>query len=350
MKKGILTKIVLIILSLLALVGCGKHEHSFSYVVNNDGTHVIECLDEKCEYSENEACQYSSDYVCEICGYKHEHTFTYTSKEDGTHNKVCAECGLDENVGCVLNEEYVCSECGWTHEHILTYEPAGEAIHNAVCSIECCHYVNTEVCVNDDYLCATCGYEFPKWTVETRDARTYYARKELNVYKEPYKDSEVVKTLAVDDSIVCVGVVKQYKDEAVWFYQTDEGFFVEQERRPKCQGLKNLNPAKSNQVYIFDDFYDGYDKVKSEGVYNSVDEALIAISGHDRDWFRANWERRTDMWGRVMYTSPMILVEYREHPDGYTYPHYTSHGSIYLEDNGSVLTYTYKDVSYRFDY
>lgn len=161
---------------------------------------------------------------------------------------------------------------------------------------------------------------------------------------------------------MCVGVVKQYKGENVFFYQTDEGYFVEQKQKPKIGGLKNLSPAKSNRVWIFDEFYDFYDTTKVDKVYNSIDEALIDLTGHDREWYKANWVHQTDMWGQDMYVAPYRIVEYRINELGDSYPHSVSDGSIYIDSNGVVSTYGYggfdekgnwssdRRVFYRFDY
>lgn len=396
MKKRVLATLVLCLLLSMALAGCG-HEHSYIYVPNNDGTHRIVCEGERCEYSESGTCQYSSGYVCEICGHKHEHTYAYTmngdgthtitcsvegcqysaaenctyskdyicescefvhehnlvvtSKTDGTHNKACAACGFSENVPCVLNEEFVCTECAWTHEHIWAYETVGDGTHNVTCTYECCPYTNNETCVDNDYRCDVCGYEFPKWTVKERDARTYYARKKLNVYAEPTTGAEVVKTLAVDDAIVCVGVVKKYKDQDVLFYQTEEGYFVEQDFKPKNQGVQNLCIAKSDQIYVFDTFYiydeprPDYDIPAFERVYNSIDEALIDLTGHDREWYKANWVYKVDMWGRDVYNEPFVQVAENQ---------YVSYGTIYIDAKGKVSNYIYYkndiDIRYGFDY
>lgn len=346
---------------------CGhKHEHNFAYAINEDGTHTITCQTEECKYSTTENCTYSEECICEVCGFIHEHNIVITSNIDGTHNKICDSCGFNETVSCVLNEEFVCTECAWTHEHILAYESVGDGTHNATCTFECCPYTNSEKCVNDNYVCGSCGYGFPKWTVEKRDAKTYYARKKLKVYKEPSTDSEVVKTLSVDDSIVCVGVVKKYKGKNVWFYQTDEGYFVEQDSKPKASGLKNLCPAKANQVYVFE-FYpriQDYDNLKFEAVYNSIDEALIDLTGHDREWYKANWEYDPlDMWGRDVYHSPKRVIEYYTTEDGYTFPYKSvSDGTIYIDKEGVVSSYAYggfdeegnwsveRGVIYTFDY
>lgn len=346
---------------------CGHmHEHIYAYAANNDGTHIITCSSEGCDYSVSENCIYSEEYICESCGFIHEHSLTVTGNNDGTHNTACVECGFSENSLCVLNEEYACTECAWMHEHVFTYESAGDGTHNVTCSFECCPYTNIENCTNSDYLCVTCGYEFPKWVVKEKEAKTYYARKKLNVYSEPSADSEVIKTLSVDDSIVCVGVVREYKGERVWFYQTDEGYFVEQDSKPKASGLKNLCLAKSNQVYVFE-FYpriQDYDNLKFEAVYNSIDEALIDLTGHDREWYKTNWEYDPlDMWGRDVYHSPKRVVEYRTTEDGYTFPSkYVSDGTIYIDKDGVVSSYAYgafdeegnydenRGVIYRFDY
>lgn len=334
---------------------CGhKHEHNFAYAINEDGTHTITCQTEECKYSTTENCTYSEECICEVCGFIHEHNIVITSNIDGTHNKTCDSCGFNETVSCVLNEEFVCTECAWTHEHILAYESVGDGTHNATCTFECCPYTNSEKCVNDNYVCGSCGYGFPKWTVEKRDAKTYYARKKLNVYKEPSTDSEVVKTLSVDDSIVCVGAVKKYKGKDVFFYQTDEGYFVEQKKN-SWKGLKNLSPAKSNQVWVFDSFYDKYDKVGFEAVYNSIDEALIDLTGHDREWYKTNWIHKTDTWGKDIYIEPTEYLYTVINMEGKEEAIYNSKKTIYIDSTGHVESYLFTADSgevdgYSFDY
>lgn len=343
---------------------CGhKHEHNVAYAINEDGTHTITCQTEACEYTTIENCIYSADYICESCGFVHEHNIVVTSNTDGTHNKSCAFCGFNENVSCVLNEEFVCAECAWTHEHILAYESVGDGTHNASCTYECCPYTTSETCANNDYMCGSCGYEFPKWTVEKRDAKTYYARKTLNVYTEPNKESEVVKTLSVDDSIVCVGLVKKYKDKDVFFLQTDEGYYVEQDWKPKQGGFKNLSLARSNQVYVFDDIL--WDTANFEAVYNSIDEALIDLTGHDKAWYLENWELEYDTWGRPQYYEPRTFGgyltdqngNYIKNVNGENVPIYVSNGAIYIDEKGHVDSYAYgfgvkngNIIQYTFDY
>lgn len=336
----------------MALAGCG-HEHSYIYVPNNDGTHRIVCEGERCEYSESGTCQYFSDYVCEICGHKHEHTYAYTMNGDDTHTITCSVegCQYSAAENCTYSKDYICESCEFVHEHNLVVTSRTDGTHNVTCTYECCPYTNNETCVDNDYRCDVCGYEFPKWTVKERDARTYYARKKLNVYAEPTTDAEVVKTLAVDDAIVCVGVVKKYKDQDVLFYQTEEGYFVEQDFKPKNQGVQNLCIAKSDQIYVFDTFYiydeprPDYDIPAFERVYNSIDEALIDLTGHDREWYKANWVYKVDMWGRDVYNEPFVQVAENQ---------YVSYGTIYIDAKGKVSSYIYRidgeGVTYGFDY
>lgn len=186
------------------------HEHCFVYTHDSENIHNITCADAECGYSESETCSYDDAYVCELCRNIHEHAIMYTSNGDGTHNGTCGVCGYVAVVDCVLSEDYVCNVCGWSHEHDCVAAPNEDSTHTCSCKYNICSYSYIEQCEYSYYECV-CGNVYP-WEKDIKyfdvnEKNVYYAQKELNVYRYPSADSEVIDMLGVDEEVKCVGSI-----------------------------------------------------------------------------------------------------------------------------------------------
>ncbi len=260
------------------------HEHSFVYTFDGEGGHKITCVDAECDYSEGEACSYDDGYVCEFCGNKHEHTVVYASNGDATHGETCEACGYTAVLDCALNEEYVCGVCGWTHEHDCIPVPNEDATHTFSCKYDVCTYSYAEECEYSGYECV-CGRVYP-WEEDIRyfdesKKGTYYAQKELNVYRYPNADSEVMDTLSVDEGVNCVGSVF-YGSGANYecYYITESGGCIPVKFHQSTSRW-DLRIAKTSQVVA---------RCGSNyTVYDSYDVALQSICGCSWSTVKQSW-------------------------------------------------------------
>lgn len=96
-------------------------EHKWSYLKNNDGTHLSVC--EKCGEKKVETCDIRDDEKCSLCGYilPCNHNWMYESKYDGTHQKQCKECETLEIENCSFDDNGRCIYCGFC-EKINSFE------------------------------------------------------------------------------------------------------------------------------------------------------------------------------------------------------------------------------------
>ena len=264
------------------------HEHSYVYTTNADGTHSIGCSDGTCTYAGDEACVYDENYECGLCGYKHEHEISLTTNEDGTHASVCAKCDMAESVSCTLDEAYVCTECGWTHEHEGVYVANEDGTHAVNCKYECCSYSYQEECTYAHYECQVCGHATP-WEQDIRyfDETLYYAQKELNIYKYPDLESEVIGTISVDGDVYCVGAISV---DGQGFFITKDGGCVPNNYNFNSN-RNDLREAKTGQVIVKYMTLSGdtWSALKPYGVYDSFDAALLDLCGSSWSHIKANW-------------------------------------------------------------
>lgn len=98
------------------------HEHEYTYTPNGDGTHTKKCIVEGCTFEEvKEDCTFTEG-VCEFClatkpeeteEYDHEHIYSYISNENGTHTKKCTieGCTLPEVIEECTYEDGKCKFC-----------------------------------------------------------------------------------------------------------------------------------------------------------------------------------------------------------------------------------------------
>jgi len=298
MKKS--QKILGIILLGLILVGCGNkttedvsagetatdeagsteetpvdeappHEHTYAYISNADATHSIVCSGTGCEYAEKEKCVLDENYQCVQCGYKHEHELMAATNNDGTHMNTCNSCEYEESVACTPDESYTCTDCGWIQEHDCVYE---------------------------HYECQICGSAYP-WEQDIKyfdgtfgwSQGIYYAQKELNIYKHPDVESEVVGTLSVNEAISCVGriIVKDGSDVSN-FWITEDGRCILNEFH-LSSNRRDLRVGKTNQVVVTYSTLSGntWSSAKFHAVYDSFDAALQDLCGNSWSSIRENW-------------------------------------------------------------
>ena len=95
------------------------HEHSYTYIANNNGTHngACECGEDAIV---NEGCTYV-DGRCEKCGYSkptapsvHKHSFVYTPNSNNTHDGVCVckQVSIFNQACTFVNGK--CEKCGYS--------------------------------------------------------------------------------------------------------------------------------------------------------------------------------------------------------------------------------------------
>lgn len=264
------------------------HEHSYVYTTNSDDTHGVGCSDETCDYAETEACAYDENYVCGKCGYTHEHEITITTNEDGTHLLNCLNCELAESTNCILDEAFACTECGWTHEHEGVYVANEDGTHAVNCKYECCSYSYQEKCAYEQYECQACGGAYP-WEQDIKyfDETLYYAQKELNIYKYPDVESEVIGTLSVDEEVYCVGTISV--DKKIFRITKDGGCIPDNYNFNANRW--DLREAKTSQVIVTYMTLSGdtWSALKTYAVYDSYDAALQDLCGSSWSHIKANW-------------------------------------------------------------
>lgn len=248
------------------------HEHTYEYVSNADGSHSILCSGKECDYSENESCTLDDKYECNECGYKHEHDFNFTANNDGTHMSICNECGYEEGAVCTPDETYVCTVCGWVQEHDCVYE---------------------------HYECGICGEAYP-WEQEIDyfdgtfgwSQGIYYAQKELNIYKYPDAESEIIGTLNVDEGVNCVGrvIIKEGSDVSNYWITEDGGCILNGFSNKKNR--RDLRVAKTHQVVVTYSTLSGdtWSPAKFHAIYDSYDAALLDLCGSSWSTVKASWQ------------------------------------------------------------
>jgi hypothetical protein len=259
------------------------HEHIFMYENTSSTKHNVICEDETCDYVAEEDCVFNEDYICEFCKNKCEHILSYSSKEDGTHETSCSICTYVEVIPCSLNENYICTDCEWVHEHDFVVFPDETATHIFTCTYSCCNYSMIEDCEYIDKVCTSCGGIYP-WEKDISyfdDVEVYYAQKELKVYISPNTKSEVVKTLAVNDSVRCVGSIF-YGSGANYekYLVTEEGYCIST-RFNVSTNRNDMRICKTSQVVV---------RTPSNNlVYNSYDEALENLCGCSWNNIKQTW-------------------------------------------------------------
>lgn len=169
------------------------------------------------------------------------------------------------------DESYFCTVCGEIQAHD-------------------CNYVH--------YECSICGGAYP-WEEDIiyfdgkfgRIQGVYYAQTELNIYKYPDTESEVVGTLGVNEGIYCVGSF--YSEDS----SDDTTFWITEDGRCIPIGAvvnsnrNNLRIAKTNQVVVTYMTLSGntYSVSKLHAVYDSYDAALLDLCGTSWSTIKANW-------------------------------------------------------------
>ncbi len=91
------------------------HTHSYTYIDNGDGNHVITC--EECGESKIEAHTYNVNEICNLCKAEkqveevHTHVLEYIDNEDGTHTISCTDCNYVLAEKHAFNEKGICKVC-----------------------------------------------------------------------------------------------------------------------------------------------------------------------------------------------------------------------------------------------
>lgn len=275
-----------------------EHVHNYVYIANNDGTHSINCEDDACDFSDTENCDYSSEYQCTKCNYKHEHEIAVTPGNDGTHQLSCSGCDYLDNELCILNDEYICEKCEWVHEHEETLSANDDGTHTISCSYECCNYTSQENCVYEHYECLACGHIF-SWEqdIEYFDGvydwkGIYYAQKDLNIYKHPDTESEIVGTLRTNEGVNCVGrVVKKEGKKVQIYWITEDGNCILNEYHNKTKRY-DLREGTTTQVVVKYMTLSGdtWSRLKMHKTYDSYDAALQDLCGSTWTYIKSNWK------------------------------------------------------------
>ena len=259
------------------------HKHIFVYENISSTKHNVVCEDKTCDYVSEEDCVFNEDYVCDFCKHKCEHTISYTSNEDGTHDIVCSICNYIECIPCSLNENYICDDCEWIHEHDFVVAPDEKGTHVFACTYSCCNYSSIEDCEYVDKICTSCGgiYPWEKDITYFDNVDVYYAQKELNVYISPNINSEVVKTLAINDSVRCIGSIF-YGSGANYerYFVTEEGYCILNKFNVSTS-RNDMRICKTSQVIV---------RTPNESlVYNSYDDALENLCGCSWSNIKQTW-------------------------------------------------------------
>lgn len=193
----------------------------------------------------------------------HEHSYVYTANADDTHDISCSDetCSFADTEACTPDETFVCTECGWIQEHDCVYE---------------------------HYECQFCGSAYP-WEQDIKyfDETVYYAQKELNIYKYPDMESEVIGTLSVDEEVYCVGSITVGKE---FFWVSKDGGCIPNNYNFNANRW-DLREVKTSQVIVTYMTLSGdtWSALKPYGVYDSYDAALLDLCGTSWSHIKANW-------------------------------------------------------------
>ena len=288
MKKHIL--ILTTIISLL-LAGCSSAD------ISDDQGDTDTLSNSKQESIAADKMNSNTNWDATVTSEPEEHKLdiVVTPLNDGKHVYTCRTCNYKENAGCTLNEDYVCTECTWTHEHEAVYVANENCSHQINCKYECCAYTNQEECQFSHYECTICGNGYP-WEKDIEyfdgtnyyDKGIYYAQKELNIYKYPDTESEVLGILAVDEGINCIGRVI-IKDDNFWV--TEDGKCILNTFHPINALSSDLREGKTTQLVVksHTSANNRYSAGVMHGVFDSYDEALQNLSGVTWTYIKENW-------------------------------------------------------------
>ncbi len=273
-----------------------------------------------------------------------EHIFTAKANDDGTHTLACNSCEYSEDASCTLNEEFVCTECAWTHEHQATYVANDDGTHTVNCGYECCSYSEQGTCEYVHYECTSCKDAYPwendiqYFNGEYYEKGIYYAQKELNIYKYPDVESEVIGTLSVDEGVNCVGrVILGQGSKLQNFWITEDGGCV-LNTFYKGENTYDMREGKTTQVVVkyLTLTNNTYSAETLVGVYDSYDAALQALCG-------STWTDIKASWTYTDYKSQGL-------PNSNTYSDSVSGKTVSVLSNGEPVNYYIKgdNVYYYF--
>ncbi len=184
------------------------------------------------------------------------------------------------------------------HEHNFVYTANGDRTHTVNCKYDCCSYSQQEDCTYVHYECQVCAQAYP-WEQDIDyfdgtfywDKGIYYAQKELNIYKYPDLESEIIGTLAVNDAVSCVGRIilgKEY--DYLNFWITEDGRCIPNSYDYNTN-RRDLREGTTNQVVVKYMTLSGntWSPLKMHGVYDSYDAALQDLCGTTWTDIKANW-------------------------------------------------------------
>ena len=184
------------------------------------------------------------------------------------------------------------------HEHTMVMISNGDGTHSPACSD--CDYVEsgTEPCTFEHYECIACDAILP-WEQDIVyfdgkafwDKGVFYAQKELNIYRCPDEESEVVGTLTVNESVNCVGRIVLGKGKDLkQFWVTEDGRCIPN-NRDNASNRYDLREGTTDQVVVKYMTLSGdtWSPLRMHKVYDSFDEALKDLCGTTWTQVKSNW-------------------------------------------------------------